>query len=229
MIRFFPRVMTWWYQQNGTTNRMITPIAPDNGLLTSQSRVINAFNVDTVYASCPNVDVSQQPVILTIPKPTGTFSISTLDVWGQVFNPGIPTDRGGTYALTLASWHGTLPPGVTRVNVPVAISTWNVRADRYSRAANGVDYVNTVKAHQAFVASTRMATLSQYLADPSSGRPDPGPAGVAVRQHHGDCRHGANATPVVPPVGPTVAEVNDSRGRAHYAVVGLGSGALSRV
>ena len=175
VTRFFPRVMTWWYQQNGTTNRMITPIAPDNGLLTSRSRIVNAFNVDTVYASCPKVSVSREPVIFTIPKPNGTFSLATVDIWGEVFNPGIPTDRGGTYALTLASWHGTLPPGVTRVNVPYPVTTWTIRADRYSRAANGVDYVNTVKAGQAFVSSTRMTPLSQYLANPSGGRPVPVP------------------------------------------------------
>lgn len=175
VIRFFPRLQTWWYQQLALTNRMIAPIGPDNGLLTSRARLVNAFNVDTVYASSARVDVSKQPVVFTIPKPNGTFSLATVDVWGEVFSSGIPTDRGGTYALALASWHGTLPRGVTRVTVPYPVTTWTIRADRYSRAANGVDYVNSVKAGQAFVRGTSMAPLSQYKADPSSGRTVPIP------------------------------------------------------
>lgn len=91
----------------------------------------------------------------------------------NVFNTGIPTDQPGTYALTLPGWSGTLPAGVTQVTVPYPQSEWTIRSDRYTRSGNG--YTNTIAASKDFISKLRLTSLSQYLADPSSGRTIPVP------------------------------------------------------
>ena len=92
LIRFYPRYLTSWLEANAPQNRFLAPTSAQDGLLTSTARTINAFNVDTVYASVLNMNVSQGPRILTIPQSTSTFSLLTLDVWGSVFRtPEIAT------------------------------------------------------------------------------------------------------------------------------------------
>ncbi len=173
LIRFYPRYLTYWVQNAAPGNRFISPISGSDGLLTSKATLINAFNVDTVYASALNMNLSQGPEILTIPKAAGAFSMLTLDVWGGVFQTGIPTDRPGTYALVLPGWRGALPPGVTKVVVPYPQSEWTIRSDRYSRSGNG--YVNTVASAKEFISKLRLTSLSQYQANPASGRTLPVP------------------------------------------------------
>ena len=99
LIRFYPRYTSFWVQNYAAQNRFLAPTSGQDGLLTSAAQLINAFNVDTVYASVLNMNLSKEPEILTIPpRETGVFSMLTLDIWGNVFNTGIPTDRPGTYA-----------------------------------------------------------------------------------------------------------------------------------
>lgn len=175
VFRFYPRFMTAFMQSITPENLMITPIYPENGLLTNRARIVNALNVDTVYGSAANVNVAAEPVILTLPNPVSTFSMLTLDLWGQAYSTGISNTTGGTYALTLTSWHGTLPPGVTRVNLPAPSSIFLIRSDRYSKNASGDGYVNTVDQSKAFIAGIRLRTLSKYLANHSAGRVVPVP------------------------------------------------------
>ena len=173
LIRFYPRYLTYWVQNYAARNRFIAPIYGPDGLLTSTARLINAFNVDTVYASVLNMDLSQGPEILTIPQAKGVFSMLTLNVWGSAFSSGIPTDQAGTYALVLPGWRGTLPRGVTKVTVPYAQTMWTIRSDRYTRSGSG--YVNTVADAKDFISKLRLSSLPEYRANPSSGRPLPTP------------------------------------------------------
>jgi hypothetical protein len=173
LIRFYPRYLTYWVQNAAPANRFISPISGSDGLLTSQATLINAFNVDTVYASVLNMNLSRGPEILTIPPAAGVFSMLTLDVWGSVFQTGIPTDRPGTYALVLPDWHGTLPPGVAKIVVPYPQTEWTIRSDRYSRSGNG--YVNTIATAKEFISKLRLTSLAQYEANPSNGRTLPVP------------------------------------------------------
>ena len=173
LIRFYPRYLTYWIQNTAPKNQLLTLITGPDGLINSNARIINAMNVDTVYASLFNMDVTTEPVIFTIPQNTGTFSLLTLDVWGTVFNTGIPTDRPGTYALALPGWRGTLPPGVTRVTVPFPLSNWLIRSDRYSKSGSG--YVNTIASAKSFISKLRLTPLSKFKTNPSSGRTIPIP------------------------------------------------------
>jgi hypothetical protein len=175
-IRFYPRFINAWVAGVAPKNTLVGPLYGPDGLLTSQARLINAFNVDTVYAGSFDLDLSAGPEILTVPRTSVTFSMNTYDVWGNVFPSGIPTDRPGIYALTLSSWHGTLPPGVTRVDWPFAQTMLSIRADRYARSGSG--YVNTIAAAKAFVRGLRLASVSRYEANPSTGRSIPLPQSV---------------------------------------------------
>jgi hypothetical protein len=76
-----------------------------------------SINVDTLYASA-YLDLSAGPQILTIPKTGVTYSLLTLDVFGDVFKTSIQPQTPGKYGLVPPGWKGTLPPGVTNVEVP---------------------------------------------------------------------------------------------------------------
>ncbi len=156
-IRFYPRFMTFFQQTYGKPNRWTGPqsVGPKYGLVV-------AINVDTVYGEA-FVDTTQGPQILTIPKTNVTYSLLTLDVWGNTFNSGV--NGAGTYALVPRGWHGSLPSGVKRIQVPAGENTWIIRADRY--AADGR---NTDKQATRFRNDLRLASLSAYKSNPSTGK-----------------------------------------------------------
>ena len=168
VIRFYARWYTWFPEQleqkTGLVNTEVSFITGSSGLLGPPWRIYPGPNVDTVYAAVLDLDLSQGPEILTIPPTKSTYSTASVDVWGDYAAPSpIPSGQPGTYALALPSWHGTLPPGVTRVNIAYPVSSFYVRADRYT---NGVNMVASTK---AFVAALRLTSLPAYEADPSSG------------------------------------------------------------
>jgi hypothetical protein len=157
-IRFYPRFMTYFQQSLSGVNRIAGPnrVGPLYGFVVS-------INVDTVYASF-YLDLSQGPQIFTIPKTDVTYSLLTLDVFGNVFTTSIQPQTPGTYGLVSAGWKGTLPPGVTKVEVPYPVTTWIIRADKYSSANQ-----NQIDQATAFRASLRLASLPAYEQDPSAG------------------------------------------------------------
>jgi hypothetical protein len=157
-IRYYPRFLTYFQQSLGGFNRLAGPnrISPLYGFVVS-------INVDTLYASF-FADLSAGPQIFTIPKTNVTYSLLTLDVFGDVFNTNIQPQTAGTYGLVPAGWKGTLPPGVTKVAVPYPVTTWILRADKYNSANQ-----NQIAQATAFRASLRLAPLATYEKDPSAG------------------------------------------------------------
>lgn len=156
-IRFYPRFLTFFQQNYARENKMTGPasMGPQYGLVV-------APNNDTVYGEA-FVNVSQGPEIFTIPKTNVSYSLLTLDVWGNVFSTGI--NGAGTYALVRRTFHGSLPSGVKRIVVPSVQSIFIVRADRY--ASNGR---STNKEATLFRNNLRLASLSAYKSNPSSGK-----------------------------------------------------------
>lgn len=141
-------------------------LAPANGLIGPDRMdpvygAVVAPNDDTLYGSTI-VDVRAQPVILTIPSTSVTYSLFTADVYGDVFDSGITAP--GTYALTGPGWAGALPAGVTQVPLSEGCTVWIFRADKYTAAGQ-----DETAAAQVFRSSLRIATLSDYLADPAQG------------------------------------------------------------
>ena len=157
-IRYYPRFMTYFQQSLGGFNSIAGPnrVSPLYGFVVS-------INVDTLYASF-YLDLSHGPQIFTIPKTGVTYSLLTLDVFGDVFQTNIQPQTPGTYGLVPAGWKGTLPPGVTEVQVPYPVTTWIIRADKYSSANQ-----NQIDQATAFRASLRLASLQAYENDPSAG------------------------------------------------------------
>ena len=155
LVTFYPRWFT--YNQAGISpcNRLLGPrnVGPSY-------RTVVAINVDTVYTSA-TVDVSQEPVMVTVPESGTTYSILHLDGYGQVFK-GIPKEPG-LYALTTQGWTGELPAGATQVEMPYRTTVLIFRGDTY---VNNEDKRAEAK---EFRKTLKMATLSDYIADPSSG------------------------------------------------------------
>jgi len=157
-IRYYPRFMTYFQQSFSGVNRLAGPsrVGPLYGFVVS-------INVDTLYASA-YLDLSAGPQILTIPKTGVTYSLLTLDVFGDVFKTSIQPQTPGKYGLVPPGWKGTLPPGVTKVEVPYPLTTWIIRADKYNSAnQNQQDQASAFRAH------LRLASLPAYEQDPSAG------------------------------------------------------------
>src|SRR5215472_1983581 len=154
-IRYYPRFMTYVQQSLGGFNRLAgtNRVGPLYGYVVS-------INVDTLYASF-FLDLSQGPEIFTIPKTDVTYSLLTLDVFGDAFKTNIESQTPGTYGLVPKGWTGKLPPGVTRITVPYPVTTWIIRADKYSSTGQN-------QVHQAgvFRRTLRLAPVPAYQNNP---------------------------------------------------------------
>src|SRR5262249_33693896 len=93
-----------------------------------------------------------------------TYSLLTLDVFGNAFTTSIKAQTPGTYALVPDGWTGTLPPGVTKVTVPYPVTTWIIRADKYSATAQ-----NQPAQARTFRNTLRLASPADYENNPRSG------------------------------------------------------------
>lgn len=158
VVQFYPLWFTFYQGAQAVGNRLA---GPDR--MTPVFHAVVAPNDDTLYVSC-FLDVTGQPLILTVPSTVATWSLLTMDYYGNAFDTGIPTGTAGTYALTRPGWNGALPPGVTRVTVPVNFSIWLFRADKYSPAGQ-----NQIPQAELFRRSLHIAKLSDYLKNPLSG------------------------------------------------------------
>ncbi len=162
VIRFWPRWITYFQQ-------LAFPVAIGVDRLGGPKvmgpmfRTVNLINNDTLYTAGV-VNLSNGPVVLTIPPTKVTYSILPLSVFGVLVPVSIPSQTPGHYALVLRGWKGTLPAGVTKITVPYPVTLWNVRSDFFS--STGVDM--TAQAY-AFRAAVRLASLAEYEANPDSG------------------------------------------------------------
>jgi hypothetical protein len=158
-IRFYPRFMTFFQQGIAGLNRISGPatMGPEYG-------IVVAPNDDTVYGEFI-LSLSHGPEIFTIPQTNDVYSLLTLDTFGNVFNSGIAPQTAGTYGLVPKGYTGSLPQGVQKITVPYTTSVWIIRADKYTP-----DGKNRIPEANSFRDSLRVASLSKYEADPSSGR-----------------------------------------------------------
>ena len=157
LVTFYPR----WFSHNQLK------LVPENFLLgpamvdPTFEKVV-AVNVDTLYATS-QVNVKDEPVVVSVPPTSVVFSVLHLDQFGETF-AGIPSGAPGAYALTSAGWQGTLPSGVTQVPLPYDLSIVIFRADRF-----GVGGTDTQAAAAQFRSELRLARLSKYTTDPTAG------------------------------------------------------------
>src|SRR5215813_7269984 len=140
-VRFYPRYFTWiQFQINSDNsqrqgagahiaNRLTGPLG-----MGPEYKIVVAINDDTIYAEA-FVDVSNGPVILTIPEYQNRYSILQLDVYGNIFSTALsanPPSGGGIYGFVESGSFEDLPEGVTRVELPYPFTTIAIRIDKYS-------------------------------------------------------------------------------------------------
>jgi hypothetical protein len=159
LVLFYPLWFTYYQSSHAPANRLVGPdrMAP-------LFHEVVAPNDDTLYVSS-FTDLRGEPLILTIPQTNVTWSLLTMDYYGTVFDTHIPEGVEGTYALTRPGWTGRLPAGVTPIQVPFTFAVWIIRADKFSPTHQD----QTAQA-ELFRSSLRLATLSEYRRDPTSGR-----------------------------------------------------------
>ena len=161
---FYPRWFTYYQSQAAPHNRLA---GPDR--ISPLYQFVVAINDDTLYTST-FLDLSAEPVILTVPSTSVSYSVLTVDLYGNVLVSGLPSHAAGSaapttvYALVPPGYTGTLPAGATRIEIPFALTVLIFRADRF--APGGDD--QTQEASQ-FRAALELQTLSAYGNDPSGG------------------------------------------------------------
>lgn len=158
LIRFYPLWFTHTQRRLIGTNRIAGPVrmSPIWG-------IVVAPNDDTIYSSAL-LDLSDGPLILTVPDTTANYSVLQLDVFGNILKTAVEDNAPGVYGLVGPDWEGTLPDGVKKVRLPVDSSEFIIRADKYT---GGVD---TTAAATEFRRNLHLASLEEYRQDPTSGR-----------------------------------------------------------
>ena len=164
---FYPLWFTYYQSQYATRNRLV---GPDR--VSPLYQIVVAINVDTLYAST-FVDVSEQPIVLSVPATSGAYSVLVLDPYGTIYHPGIPSQSPGeslpasTYVLTSPDFAGTLPPGLVPITMPLDVTTLIFRADRHT--PSGED--QTAEADQ-FRRAITMQPLCAYEQQPCPEEPN---------------------------------------------------------
>ena len=127
-IYAFPLVLTDATKTLSTnTDGTLTGRAPVNqfnhakNLADASFRTVVTPNVDTVYSQAW-LDISTEPMIYVLPEADRFCNVQLLDAWT---NTAAVLNKAGVYAITLPSWDGDLPDGVTRVDVPTA-TVWSI-------------------------------------------------------------------------------------------------------
>ena len=172
-VRFYPRYFTWVQfqihsdnsQRQGTgniSNRLTGPLG-----MGPEYKIVVAINDDTIYAET-FLDVSNGPVILTIPKYQNTYSILQLDVYGNIFSTALstaPPSTGGIYAFVAPGYSGKLPRKAIRIEMPYTFTTMAIRIDKHSSSG-----ANLTHAASEFRSSLSLQTLAEYDPHSTSGR-----------------------------------------------------------
>ena len=161
VAQFYPLWFTHYQAQ--VLNQLL---GPDR--VTPIYNAVVLINVDTVYASA-FLDLTAEPVVLTVPETPANYSILLLDPYGDVFQTTLQPNTPGVYALTGPGFSGALPPGVTPVAMPLDAMTLIFRADRYAPASSATPYADQTAQANAFRASLQLQTLGDYLGNPNGG------------------------------------------------------------
>jgi hypothetical protein len=159
VAEFYPLWFTYNQSKNATINRLV---GPDK--ISPLYQTVVAINVDTLYAST-FLDLSKQPVVLTVPATTVTYSILVLDPYGDVLSTSLVAGQPGTYELTGPNFTGTPHKGMTQVSMPLDHLIIIFRSDQYTS-----DGVNEMAASEAFRESLQLQPLKDWKQDPTGGQ-----------------------------------------------------------
>ncbi len=164
--QFYPLWFTFYQTSLGTPNRMVGP-----NKISPIYHYVVAINDDTVYASS-FLDLSLEPVIVTIPSTPVNYSVLTLDRYCDIFHSALLANTPGTYALYGPDFDpNKLPATVTPVPLPFNYIALIFRADRF-KLVNNVELDMTTEA-DTFRRGMSTMPLCAYLGQNC-------PAGVPV-------------------------------------------------
>jgi hypothetical protein len=158
VVEFYPLWFTYYQSLYANHNRLI---GPDR--ISPVYQIVVAINNDTLYAST-FLDLTAEPVILTVPSTTVRYSVLVLDPYGKIFETGISTTAPGVYALTGPNFAGSIPAGTTQVSLPLDHMSIIFRADKFSSTGE-----NQKKQAEAFRRTLLMQTESEWQKNPSGG------------------------------------------------------------
>ena len=139
------------------TEKVITGKAPVNQLMhgaalaDAQFRSVVTPNVDTIYSQVW-YDLSEEPMVYELPKTDRFCKVQVLDGWT---NTAAVLDKAGAYAITLSTWEGELPDGVTRIDVPTSMALSITRT-----VLSGEEDLPNVRAIQE---KMKLMPLSNYI------------------------------------------------------------------
>ncbi len=155
VVTFYPRWYTFM-QSLGPANRLIAP-----NRISPLYHACVAINDDTLYAS-GFISITDEPIVVSIPRTTDNYSVLQLDQYGDVFE-GIPSNTPGLFALVSPNWNGALPQEVAHiVRIPYMHSFLIVRADKFLKDQNG-NYSDVYAEADQFRRNISIGTLSEFL------------------------------------------------------------------
>lgn len=159
VAHFYPLWFTY-YQSALTkkTNRLAGPVR-----VSPLYQIVVAINVDTYYASA-FLDATDGPAMLTIPPTTVSYSILTLDPYGNTYSL-LPKQTPGLYALTTAGYAGAIPDGATRIDMPYDHMVLIFRADKYTSTNESEQ-----KEAKEFRRALLLQPLDKWQSDPTGGK-----------------------------------------------------------
>jgi hypothetical protein len=173
VAQFYPLWFTYYQTSLGTPNLMV---GPDK--ISPIYQYVVAINNDTVYASS-FLDLSMEPVIVTIPSTPANYSVLLLDRYCDIFHSdALPANTPGTYALYGPGFDpDNLPVTVTKVPLPFNYMAIIFRADRF-KLVNGVEQDVTTEA-DTFRRGMSTMPLCTYLGQSCPpGVPSGGPTKI---------------------------------------------------
>ncbi len=161
--QFYPLWFTYWQTRFAEPNHLV---GPDN--ISPIYHFVVAINDDTLYVSA-FLDLSVQPLVVTIPSTTAKYSVLVLDPYGDIFKSAIPPQTAGKYALYGPSFKGMIPAELTPVPLPTDYMTFIVRADRFLSGADVTSEADRFR--RAFSSQPLCAYLGQTCPEVPMGGP----------------------------------------------------------
>ena len=150
VANFYPLWFTYYQWLYSPDNRFGGPKK-----VTPLYQIVVAINVDTIYASTV-LSLESDPVVINLPSTKTTYSILSLDPFGNILDIDTQTEKGA-YVFTGPDYVGSLPSGLTEVKVPLNTSFLIIRADKYSSSGKYL-----TKAAEKFRKKLTSQTLTDY-------------------------------------------------------------------
>ncbi|MBV8708138.1 MAG: DUF1254 domain-containing protein [Acidobacteriaceae bacterium] len=141
---FYPLWFTYYQTLFGTPNLLV---GPDK--ISPIYHYVVAINDDTLYVSS-YLDLSVEPLVLTIPDTTARYSVLILDHYGDIVPSVIKAPATGTFVLYGPGFNGTLPAAPTPVPLPLNYMTLIFRVDKFK---DGVDMTSEADKFRRSVSS----------------------------------------------------------------------------